>query len=40
MEHIYLIRTYGKDKSLVKLGYSSDVKSRLSQYLYANPLHQ
>ena len=40
MEYIYLIRTYGKDKSLVKLGYSSDVKSRLSQYLYANPLYE
>lgn len=40
MNYIYLIRIYGKDKSLVKLGYTSDIKSRLRQYLSANPLHE
>jgi len=40
MEYIYLIRIYGKDKSLVKLGYTTHIKSRLSQYLYANPLYE
>ena len=40
MEYIYLIRIYGKDKTLVKLGYTSDIKARLAQYLYANPLYE
>lgn len=38
MQYIYLLRTYGKDKTLVKLGYSSNVYSRLSQYISDNPL--
>ncbi len=40
MQYIYLLRSYGKDKTLVKLGYTSNIKARLNQYSCANPLYE
>jgi hypothetical protein len=36
--NLYIVRAYGKDdKSLIKLGYSRHIKSRLKEYLTYNP---
>lgn len=37
MEYIYIFRSYTKDISLLKFGYTSDIWLRLSQYRTANP---
>ena len=37
MNNIYIIRSYSKDGSIIKLGYSSNIKRRLRQYCYHNP---
>lgn len=37
-EYIYIFRTFGKDASLIKIGYSSKVNERLYNYLSHNPL--
>lgn len=37
---IYLIRTYGKGKSILKIGFASDLERRISQYFYMNPLFE
>ena len=36
---LYLIRAYGpgRDQSILKVGFSDDIESRLTQYFYANP---
>lgn len=36
--NLYIIRVFNKEGSLVKLGYSSNIKVRLTSYYYANPL--
>lgn len=36
-EYLYLLKTYGKDNSLLKFGYTSDIWKRLSQYKSSNP---
>lgn len=38
MDSIYILRTFGKDRTLIKLGYSSTLKSRLTKYKDHNPL--
>lgn len=37
-DNLYIIRIYGKDKTLIKFGYSSNIKQRLNNYYYHNPL--
>ena len=38
---IYLIRTYGdKGKSALKVGFASDLNTRMTQYFYMNPLFE
>ena len=35
---IYLIRSYGEDKSILKIGYTDNMKKRGESYFYHNPL--
>lgn len=36
--NLYIIRAYGKNTTLIKFGYSSNILGRLAQYYSANPL--
>lgn len=36
--NLYVIRSYGKDGSLIKIGKSKDIKARMNVYLTMNPL--
>ena len=36
--NIYIIKVHNSNKSMIKLGYSSDIKNRLKKYYYHNPL--
>lgn len=38
MDYIYELRTYGKDKTLIKIGYTKQLFSRLNSYRSSNPL--
>ena len=37
MEYLYILRSYSKDSSILKFGFTTDIWSRLSQYKSANP---
>lgn len=37
MEYLYILRSYLKDSSLLKFGFSTDIWARLAQYKSANP---
>ncbi len=37
MEYLYIFRSYTKEGTLLKFGYTSDIWARLSQYKSANP---
>lgn len=37
-DNLYIIRTFGRDTSLLKFGYSSNIEGRLEQYIGHNPL--
>lgn len=37
MEYLYILRSYLKDSSLLKFGFSTDIWARLSHYKSANP---
>ena len=37
MEYLYVLRSYLKDSSLLKFGFSTDIWARLAQYKSANP---
>ena len=37
MEYLYILRSYSKDSSILKFGYTTDIWMRLAQYKSANP---
>lgn len=37
MEYLYIFRSYTREGTLLKFGYTSDIWARLSQYKSANP---
>ena len=37
MEYLYILRSYMKEGTLLKFGYTSDIWARLAQYKSANP---
>ena len=37
MEYLYILRSYSKDSSILKFGFTTDIWSRLAQYKSANP---
>lgn len=38
--NLYLIKSYGKENSLIKLGYSNNMEKRLIAYYHHNPLFE
>ncbi len=37
-DNLYILRVYGKNQTLIKFGYSSNITTRLNSYFSANPL--
>lgn len=37
---LYLIRSWGKGKSILKVGYTSDLPKRMENYYHSNPLFE
>ena len=37
---LYLIRSWGKNKSLLKIGFTNDIKKRMDNYYHSNPLYE